>query len=105
MKYEQILALLDKGFTPEQVMALQSAPDPAVVPDPQPEAQPEQVQQQEPAPAEPVQEAEPEWAKKLNENIQRMTNAIHAQNIAQDISGQGSQQPETAEQILTGLIK
>lgn len=104
MKYDQILALLDKGFTPEQVMALQSAPDP-VIPEPQPEPQSEQVPQQEPAPAEPVQEAEPEWAKKLNDNIQRMTNAIHAQNIAQDISGQGSQQPETAEQILTGLIK
>lgn len=105
MKYEQILALLDQGFTPEQVMSLNAAPEPVAAPEPHPEVEPEQAPQQELAPAAPVQESEPEWAKELNKNIQRMTNAIYAQNIAQDISGQGSQQPETAEQILTGLIK
>lgn len=105
MKYTEIVELLDKGFTPEQIMQLHVAPvpvqDPAQVQDTKPGL--EQVQEQKLEM--PMQNVEPDWAKELNKNIQRMTNAIYAQNIAQDISGQGSQPPETAEQILTGLIK
>ena len=105
MKYTEIVELLDKGFTPEQIMQLQVAPVPVQDQDQVKDAEPGPEPVQDQQPEMPKQDVEPDWAKELNKNIQRMTNAIYAQNIAQDISGQGSQQPETAEQILTGLIK
>lgn len=107
MKYEQILALLDKGFTPDQVMALSTAPEP----------QPEEMKEEGPAPVQldppetpPAiihervveEQPEPDWARKLNENITRMTNALHAQNIAQDI-GRDDKKP-TAEDAMMAVL-
>ena len=107
MKYEEILKLLDKGFTPDQVMQLASAPEP----------QPEPVKQEEPVPVQldppetPVavihekvveEQPEPEWAKKLNENITGLKNAIHAQNIQQDL-GKGEKK-ETPEDVMMAVL-
>lgn len=107
MKYEEILKLLDKGFSPDQVMQLASAPEP----------QPEPVKQEETAPVHldppetPVavihekvveEQPEPEWAKRLNENITGLKNAIHAQNIQQDL-GKGKKN-ETPEDVMMAVL-
>ena len=107
MKYAEIEKLLDKGFTPDQIMALaagtvpQAEAAPAETPvDP---AAPETVEQSsQPVRTEYVEPAEPEWAKKLNENINGMKRAIQAQAIAQDLSD--GKKPETAEDIMLGMI-
>lgn len=97
MTYDQILNLLDKGMTPSDILALSTAPAPAPAPaqDPAPTPAPA------PAPAaEP--EAAPAWATELNQNIVRMTNAMHANAIMQQ------QQPAipvvTADQALANII-
>ena len=105
MKYSEIVGLLDKGFTPEQIMALHDQPAPAAeYPASDPEA-PVAMDVPETKPAtvtEYVEPAEPEWAKKLNENITAMKNAIYAQNIQKDMSG--GEQPKTAEQTLLDIM-
>ena len=101
MTYSEIVKLLDKGFKPDQIMALHDtpAPAPAADPEPAPAADPE------PAPAvvtEYVEPSEPEWAKRLNENITSMKNAIYAQNIQKDL---GTGAPEkTAEDVLLDVL-
>lgn len=109
MKYNEIVKLLDNGFTPDQIMALVNGQAPAA------EQAPEAVPVTDPAAAPPtpediapavvteyVESKEPEWARKLNENINSMKNAIYAQNIQQDMSG--GEKPETAEDIMLGMI-
>lgn len=97
MKYNEILSLLDKGLTPDQIMNLSEAPAPVE------QTTPETVQEIETAvQAAPVQEQAPDWAVQLNANIQRMTNALHANAIM------NAQQPEvapmTAEDALAAII-
>ena len=105
MTYEQILALLDKGFSPDQVMQLRTAPDPAPTPIKE-EAPAVQLDPPETPPAvirERVveEQPEPEWARKLNENITRMTNAIHADHIAQDL---GEEKTPSAEDVMLEVL-
>ena len=40
MTYENIMELLNKGFTPDQVMQLMQAPEPAPEPEPEPAPEP-----------------------------------------------------------------
>ena len=109
MTYSEIVKLLDKGFTPEQIMSLHDSPAPAPAADPEqaPAADPAADPAAAPAPApavvtEYVEPAEPEWAKKLNENITSMKNAIYAQNIQKDL---GTGAPEkTAEDVLLDVL-
>ena len=103
MKYSEIVALLDKGFTPEQIMQLHDQP--AAAPQPQdtdtseaPEIPETPVVTQK----EYVEPAEPEWAKKLNENITSMKNAIYAQHIKEDMSG--GEKPKTAEDVMLDVL-
>lgn len=49
MTYENIMELLNKGFSPDQVMQLMQAPEPA--PEPEPEPAPEPAPEPEPEPA------------------------------------------------------
>ena len=107
MKYAEIEKLLDKGFTPDQIMALAAGTVPqaetALAEIPADPAAPETVEQNsQPVRTEYVEPAEPEWAKKLNENINGMKRAIQAQNIAQDLSN--GEKPATAEDVLLGVI-
>ena len=97
MKYNEILALLDKGLTPDQIMNLAEAPSPAE------QLNPEPVQEIETAiQSAPVQEQAPEWATQLNANIQRMTNALHANAILN--AQQPDVAPMTAEDALAAII-
>ena len=103
MTYSEIVKLLDKGFTPDQIMALHDTPAPEQVPPADPEPTPAPVPETPPAVVnEYVEPAEPEWAKKLNENITSMKNAIYAQNIQKDL---GTDAPEkTAEDVLLDVL-
>ena len=97
MTYDQILELLNRGLSPADIRELQEMPDPTVgdppVPNPAPAPNPDPVQVPETAPA---------WATELNQNIVRMTNAMHANAIMQQ------QQPAipevTADQALANII-
>lgn len=100
MKYDEILALLDKGFTPDQVMALAQSPDPA-------EQQQEVVEPPETPPAiihERVveEQPEPEWAKQIREDMKQLRNSIHAQAIQQDLGKE--EKKETAEDALMAVL-
>ena len=103
MTYSEIVKLLDKGFTPDQIMALHDTPAPEPAPAADPEPTPVPVPETPPAVVnEYVEPAEPEWAKKLNENITSMKNAIYAQNIQKDL---GTDAPEkTAEDVLLDVL-
>lgn len=107
MTYSEIVKLLDKGFTPEQIMALHDTPEP----EPAPAADPAPAPAADPTPApaatpavvnEYVEPAEPEWAKKLNENITSMRNAIYAQNIQKDLGGTPPE--KSAEDVLLDVL-
>ena len=115
MTYSEIVKLLDKGFTPEQIMALHDAPEPtpapAADPTPAPAADPTPAPAADPTPApaaapavvnQYVEPAEPEWAKKLNENITSMKNAIYAQNIQKDLGGTPPE--KSAEDVLLDVL-
>ena len=106
MKYEEILKLLDKGFSPDQVMQLATAPEPKAEPI-QEEAPAVQLDPPETPPAvirERVveEQPEPEWARKLNENLTRLTNTMHAQAIQQDLGKE--EKKETPEDIMLGML-
>ena len=105
MTYSEIVKLLDKGFTPDQIMALHDTPAPAPAADPEPAPAADPAAAPAAAPAvvtEYVEPQEPEWAKKLNENITSMKNAIYAQNIQKDL---GTGAPEkTAEDVLLDVL-
>lgn len=102
MNYAQILNLLDRGLTPDQIIGLQAAPDPvpAVAPDPVPAAASDPSQASPPASADPA--AAPAWAAELTQTISRMTNALHASAIMN--SQQPEVPPETAEEALAAVI-
>lgn len=105
MTYSEIVKLLDKGFTPDQIMALHDTPAPSLAadPEPAPAADPAAAPASTPAVVtEYVEPTEPEWARKLNENITSMKNAIYAQNIQKDL---GTGAPEkTAEDVLLDVL-
>lgn len=98
MTYDQILNLLNQGFTPADVMALQQMP----APDPAPDAAPAPAPDPAPAPA-PQPDPAPAWAEELNQSIKLMTNAMHANAIMQQ------QQPVpkqiTADEALANIIQ
>lgn len=107
MKYAEIVELLEKGFSPDQIMALAygSAPEPAAaeVTEPVDPAPVETVEQNHQVETQFVEPEEPAWARKLNENIASMKRTIQAQNIAKDLSD-GAPKQETAEDIMLGMI-
>lgn len=102
MTYDQILNLLNQGFSPADVMALQQAPAPAPAPDTAPDPAPAPAPDPAPAPA-PQPEPAPAWAEELNQSIKLMTNAMHANAIMQQ------QQPApktiTADEALANIIQ
>lgn len=98
MTYDQILNLLNQGFSPADVMALQQMPVPATAPDPAPAPAPDPAPDPAPRP-DPV----PAWAEELNQSIKLMTNAMHANAIMQ----QQQPAPKTisADEALANIIQ
>lgn len=100
MTYEQIMSLLDKGMTPDQVMEIMRAPAP------EPEQQQEPAQQLEPQqpeqPPEPAQQ--PDQSGAILAALDKLTKTVQAAAIL------GSRQPEnpppqTSSDIILGSIK
>lgn len=87
MTYDQIMSLLDKGMTPDQVMEIMRAP----APEPDPEQKQEPAQQPEPQqpeqPPEPVQQ--PDQSGAILAALDKLTKTVQAAAIL------GSRQPET----------
>lgn len=102
MTYDQIMNLLDKGMTPDQVMEIMRAP----APEPQQETAPEPAQQPEPQqpeqPPEPAQQ--PDQSGAILAALDKLTKTVQAAAIL------GSRQPETpppqsSSDIILGSIK
>lgn len=87
MTYDQIMSLLDKGMTPDQVMEIMRAP----APEPEPEQQQEPAQQ--PEPQQPEQQPEPvqqpDQSGAILAALDKLTKTVQAAAIL------GSRQPET----------
>lgn len=104
MTYDQILNLLNQGFSPADVMALQQMPDPAPTPAPAPAPTPDPAPAPTPDPSPaPMPDPAPAWAEELNQSIKLMTNAMHANAIMQQ------QQPQvktvTADEALANILQ
>lgn len=98
MTYDQIMSLLDKGMTPDQVMEIMRAP----APDPEPEQQPEQESAQPEQQQEPAQQ--PDQSGAILAALDKLTKTVQAAAIL------GSRQPETpppqtSSDIILGSIK
>ena len=100
MTYEQIMSLLDKGMTPDQVMEIMRAPAP--------EPEPEQEPAQQPEPQQPEQQPEPtqqpDQSGAILAALDKLTKTVQAAAIL------GSRQPETpppqtSSDIILGSIK
>lgn len=96
MTYDQIMSLLDKGMSPDQVMEIMRAP----APEPEPEQQPEPQQpEQQPEPAQ-----QPDQSGAILAALDKLTKTVQAAAIL------GSRQPETpppqsSSDIILGSIK
>lgn len=100
MTYEQIMNLLDKGMTPDQVMEIMRAPAPEPEPQQEPAQQPEPQQPEQPP--EPVQQ--PDQSGAILAALDKLTKTVQAAAIL------GSRQPETpppqtSSDIILGSIK
>lgn len=120
MTYEQIMALIESGFTPTQVMQLAGVRDSPADPEPAPAAPPADPEPEQPAePENPP--ADPESAGKLKvmplpdlsglidsvktmgQQIEALTRANQEANI-KNIIREDSPRGETADDILAGII-
>ena len=104
MRYEEIINLLDRGFTPDQITALTgaAAPDPEPEPaDPEPDPEPAPADP-EPAPADP--EPDPEISR-LNTEIENLKKQLQAQNIKTQSVSILPGDRETVESVLATIIR
>ena len=104
MRYEEIINLLDRGFTPDQITALTgaAAPDPEPAPaDPEPDPEPAPADP-EPAPADP--DPDPEISR-LNTEIENLKKQLQAQNIKTQSVSILPGDRETVESVLATIIR
>lgn len=104
MRYEEIINLLDRGFTPDQITALTgaAAPDPEPAPeDPAPDPEPAPADP-EPAPADP--EPDPEISR-LTTEVENLKKQLQAQNIKTQSVSILPGDRETVESVLATIIR
>lgn len=104
MRYEEIINLLDRGFTPDQITALTgaAAPDPEPAPeDPAPDPEPAPADP-EPAPADP--EPDPEISR-LTTEVENLKRQLQAQNIKTQSVSILPGDRETVESVLATIIR
>lgn len=87
MTYNQIMSLLDKGMTPDQVMEIMRAPAPEPEPEQPPEPEPQQPEQQPEPAQQPAQQ--PDQSSAILAALDKLTKTVQAAAIL------GSRQPET----------
>jgi len=97
MTFEELIKLLDAGFTKAEIMALNGTPAPAPQPDPEPEPAPAPQPDPEPEPAPAPQNDQAAILAKLEE----LNQTIIRSNI------NNSRQPETesVDDILATIIR
>ena len=99
MKYEEIIKLLDAGYSRDEILAMKEEPAPALDPKPTP-ADPE------PAPADPEPAPAPDPAadvmKEMKEMFAEMKKELTAINILN--SRQESDDVKTGEDVLANII-
>lgn len=100
MTVNEIMKLLDAGYTKEEISALEAKPEAAPAPEAKPEAKPDAA----PAPApEAKPDAEPTLADVLKQ-MAKLTASIQANALAQtQIAGQ--QKAPTAEDMIAQIIR
>ena len=97
MKFTEIKELLDKGFTPDQIMTLANEPETATTPEPAAEAALEP--KPEPAKSETFTD---ERLNALEKSINELTKTIQANAILNDM--QPGQSVKTDMEILASVI-
>lgn len=113
MTMQEILALVEAGYTKEDIEKMQ-APAPAPVPDPEPAPAPAPLPDPEPAPAPaplpapvpaPAAPADNEpTMRDLMQSMAKLTSAIQANAIAQSVVPGGNPGP-TAEDAIAQIIR
>lgn len=122
MDIKDLLALVNAGYTKEEIVQMTATtaptPEPAPVPTPVPEEKP--VEAPAPAPvavAEPVAESKPQpqpvqapaqeqpTMAQIMESIAKLTSAVQANAIAQSVIPQGLSNPPSAEDMLAEIIR
>ena len=95
MTFEQLMKLLDAGFSKAEIMALNGTPAPAPQPEPEPEPEPAPAPQPEPAPAPQNDQAA------ILAKLEELNQTIIRSNI------NNSRQPETesVDDIIATIIR
>ena len=95
MTFDQLMKLLDAGFTKAEIMELNGTPAPVPQPEPEPAPQPEPEPQPEPAPAPQNDQAA------ILAKLEELNQTIIRSNI------NNSKQPETesVDDILAAIIR
>lgn len=101
MKAEDILKLINAGFSHDEIIALDVPANPEPVKEPAVDPEPEQAPepQQAPAPAEDLNEKRYD---ELLQAVQKLTGAIQAGNILN--SNNRAEETKTAEQIMAEVL-
>lgn len=92
MKYEEIIKLLDAGYSREEILAMKEEPAPAPDPEPTPD---------DPEPA-PAPDPAADVMKEMKEMFAEMKKELTAMNILN--SRQESDEVKTGEDILASII-
>ena len=98
MTIENVLKLVDAGFTREEIAAM-SAPAGAAIPDPEPQPAPAQLAGANPA---PVQAPADDIQKDILAALRDLKTAVQASNTRRDIGA--GQKTETVEDILSSIL-
>ncbi len=92
MKYEEIIKLLDAGYSRDEILAMKEEPEPAPGPEPTPD---------DPEPA-PAPDPAADVMKEMKEMFAEMKKELTAMNIMN--SRQDSDEVRTGEDILASII-
>ena len=111
MTGDQVLKLLESGFTAEEIRKMQEpAPEPQQDPQPEPQKEPEPERQQETAP-EPQQDPEPSETEKrlgaLETSIEKLVKTLQESNLKKasfNSAGTDSLEAQT-DKIMASIIR
>ena len=122
MDIKDLLALVNAGYTKEEIVQMTATPAPTSEPAPVPTPVPEVKPVEEPAPApvavdEPTPQPQPQpqpvqapaqeqpTMAQIMESIAKLTSAVQANAIAQSVIPQGLSNPPSAEDMLAEIIR
>lgn len=101
MKAEDILKLIDAGFSHDEIIALDGPADPEPVKESAVDPEPEQAPEPQQAPA-PAEDPNAKRYDELLQAVQKLTGAIQAGNILN--SNNRAEETKTAEQIMAEVL-